>query len=276
MIEGRSPESPVCYDRWRDNHRSVLAALPGKRVFVLFSGGKDSSLALTLMAKAGEEFGFPLEVHSGAFPVHRYTPKQIRSLDAHWKEQGIDISWHRIEKTDSSLEQAPNPCLACQSLRKKVLQQILAETVEDWNDLVLVTSYSLWDLVSYALEHILDDEFPGASSKGQGRSERFLETGQRFYPVLQMKEGYTVFRPLIRYNGSEIHRAVVETGTPLLSVPCKFKEFRPKRILERYYEEMSSRFDYDRVFAFAKEHLGLQAESDYSLIEKEEYLSRIF
>jgi tRNA(Ile)-lysidine synthase TilS/MesJ len=91
-----------------------------------------------------------------------------------------------------------------------------------------------------------------------------------------MKGGYTVFRPMIRYNSNDIEKHVHEMGIPTLKLPCRFSDFRPKRALEQYYQKMESRFDYDRVISFAKQALGLPGVSSYHSIEAEEYLLNVF
>jgi hypothetical protein len=73
-----------------------------------------------------------------------------------------------------------------------------------------------------------------------------------------------------------VYKLITEIGIPTLSVPCKFGDFRPKRILEMYYEKMGLRFDYDKVFNFAKNTLSIPHISSYTSIKKEEYLRDIF
>jgi hypothetical protein len=91
-----------------------------------------------------------------------------------------------------------------------------------------------------------------------------------------MKEGYTIFRPLVKRNADEIVETVAQEGLPILSIPCKYRDFRPKRILEAYYEKMGQRFDYDQVIDFARRSLSLPDISAYADLEKEEYLLRVF
>jgi hypothetical protein len=158
-----------------------------------------------------------------------------------------------------------------------MLKTLLPEMVPDWKSLVLITSYSLWDLASYSIEHILADAF---SEPEEGKrtviEKRRMETAQRFYPILTMKEGYTVFRPLIKYNGNEIRQLLTETGIPTLSIPCKFADFRPKRALEDYYQKMGLRFDYNRLLGFTRNHLNLPDIDSYTSLKKEEYLRHFF
>jgi hypothetical protein len=157
------------------------------------------------------------------------------------------------------------------------LNAVLMNTVNEWSNLVLVVSYTLWDVVSYAAEYLLG----GLFSKADGdipaeMQKRFSETSQRFHPFLQMKDGYSVFRPLIQYNGCDVLKTVEEEGIPILGISCRFKDYRPKRLLERYYDKMGLRFDYAAVFNFAKQTMGLPEVSAYTDMDKERYLTKVF
>jgi len=156
-----------------------------------------------------------------------------------------------------------------------MLNAILARSTQDWTRLVLVPSFTLWDIVGYSIEHVLGSLYSSQDPAESG-NQRFFETAQRFYPVISMKEGYTVYRPLIKYNGPDVTTTVEQEGIPLLSVPCRFKEFRPKRILETYYTKMGLRFDYDKVFRFAVTSLRLPDLRNYASLDREEYLKKIF
>jgi tRNA(Ile)-lysidine synthase TilS/MesJ len=231
-----------------------------------------------LLLKAGREFGFSFEAHAGAFPLHRYTASEKERISAYWKVKGVPILWHDVAQGDAFLESGVNnPCLSCQEIRRQKLNAVLRNTVKEWSHLVLVVSYTLWDLVSYASEYLLAGVFRETNGRArQDLKKRFVEISQRFYPFLDMNEGYSVFRPLIHYNGCDVLKTVEEEGIPILGIPCKFKDFRPKRILERYYEKMGLRFDYGEVFNFAKQTMGLGDTSAYTDMDKEQYLSEIF
>lgn len=157
-----------------------------------------------------------------------------------------------------------------------MLNKVLDDTVEHWENLVLVVSFTLWDLVSYSLEHVVAGFCFNSQEGDHLRKKRLRETAQRFYPVLKMKEGYTVFRPLLRFNESDVIAEVQHDGIPLLSIPCKYKDFRPKRSLQKYYEQMGLRFDYDEVFKFAKQTMGLGDTSEFMGMDKEQYLTKVF
>jgi tRNA(Ile)-lysidine synthase TilS/MesJ len=268
---------PIDYSLWKKDHAPVLESMKGKKIFLLYSGGKDSSVSMHLLLKACKEFGFSFKAHAGAFPVERYTETQKDRLTGYWQEKGVDILWYDLGKDADWLDQAENPCASCQKVRREMLNRVLRSTVNDWSNLVLVVSYSLWDVVSYATEHLL----AGVFSRSHGgispeMEKRFMETSQRFYPFLSMKEGYSVFRPLVKYNGCDVLKTVEDESLPVIGVPCRFKDFRPKRILEKYYEKMGLRFEYDDVVSFARQTMGLRDSSAYTKMDKEDYLSSVF
>lgn len=263
------------YRKWSRMHQEILGMLPGKKVLILYSGGKDSSFCLDLMLQAAAEFDFSIEAHAGAFPLHRYIEEERSRLGAYWQNRGVQIQWHPVKTTDEALESAQNPCLICQEVRKELMHELLEKWGHDWSKIVLIASYSLWDLVGYSLEHVLSNLLSSTPFSEKSR-DRFFDTGQRFYPLLHMKEGYHVFRPLLHYNTPDILDYLKSHDIPILSVPCLYKEYRPKRILETYYHQFGLKFDYDRVMTFAKNVLGLPESFRYTSANKEDYLKKIF
>ena len=265
------------YAHWKKEHCHILESFNDKDIILLFSGGKDSSVAMDIISKAKEEFGFDFTAHTAAFPVHRYTGEEMERIDAYWIGRGERIVWHDLKKTDNALDTSKNPCRLCQEFRKNLLKSILTRSIENWHRLVLIVSYALWDIVSYSLEHLLNRISSDSDQRiGIEKSKRFMETGQRFYPLLTMKEGYQVFRPLIKYNNDDILNVISQKNIPTLSIPCKYKAFRPKRILEQYYQKMGLRFNYNQLIAFAINSLDLPDISFYTSMEKEDYLGDVF
>jgi tRNA(Ile)-lysidine synthase TilS/MesJ len=269
--------SDLNYTQWKAEHKLILESFYNKNIILLFSAGKDSSVVMDFIIRAREEFEFDFTAHTGVFPVHRYTREEIKRIDSYWIKREAPIVWHDMGKTDDDLKNSKNPCLLCQERRRKLLKSILTRSIEDWSSLVLIVSYSLWDIVSYSLENLLNN-ISSNYDQGTGieKNKRFKETAQRFYPLLTMKEGYQVFRPLIKYNNDDILKVISQENLPTLSIPCKFKEFRPKRILEKYYEKMNLHFSYNQLIDFAINSLGLPSISSYTSMEKEDYLGNVF
>ena len=277
MIRGIYMMKEIEYSKWKDDHKSILESLNDKKVLFGFSGGKDSSLALDFIQRAKKDFGFDFETHAGAFPIHRYPETEKERIGAYWSARDVDIIWHDFIETDDMIRNADNPCHACQMIRRKLLKTFVMQEIDNIKNLVLIVNYTLWDIVGYSLEHILSDIFSDFDKdKNIGNSKRFRETAQRFYPLLKMKEGYTIFRPIVKCNGCDILYTIEKMGIPIISIQCEFKEYRPKRILETYYEKMGLRFEYNNVFEFAKKALELPDISEYLSIDKEKYLKEVF
>jgi len=267
----------LIYIQWKEEYKDVLESLPGKQIYMLFSGGKDSSVAMNFILRAAKEFRFDFEAHAASFPVHRYTDEEKDKIGSYWRKKKKNIIWHETKETDEYIYNTANPCLLCQELRKKMLKNILTSSTQDWNNLVLIAGYSLWDIVSYSIEHLTSNIFSTPDNHTTvEKNKRFLETAQRFYPLMKMKEGYTIFRPVIKFNNDAIQKVVSEKDIPNLSIPCKFENLRPKKIMEKYFDKIEAGFNYNQVFEFAKKSLGLPGMSSYTSINREEYLRNFF
>jgi tRNA(Ile)-lysidine synthase TilS/MesJ len=277
MLPEMSLEMGTEYVAWKKDQTAILTGLSGKDVSFLFSGGKDSSLALHFMFPASEEYGFDIEVYAVTFPEHRYNPSDVARIDGFWRERGLAIMWHEAGAYEDSLRKADNPCIACVQARKQLLHEAISTKSEDVTNLVLVTGYTLWDLVSYSLEYLMGGIYTQPDGAEAERSrKRFMETGQRFHPILKMEGGYSIYRPILKYNTQDVLRIVQEASIPILSGPCNYAKFRPKRILESYYRSMHLRFDHDRVVDFAKESLHLPSMREYGSKSKEYFMKRKF
>ena len=68
--------SELDYFHWKEEYKLILESFYDKNIFMLFSGGKDSSVTMDLITKAKEEFGFDFTAHAATFPVHRYTDSE--------------------------------------------------------------------------------------------------------------------------------------------------------------------------------------------------------
>ncbi len=269
------------YPGWKNDHRVILDSFPGKTIMMLYSGGKDSSVALHLMQHASREFGFSFKTFAGMFPHHVFPPGDREKLDSYWKARGVIISWQSLQETDDRLESAlskgASPCLICNTAKKTALINYLKAEAIDMRSLVIVMSYSLWDLVSATIEHTLTSAFasPDGSPAVRHKSteERFFETSQRFYPFLKFDSGFTVFKPLIRYNDQDILKVVSDEGIPLLSTECRYREYRPKRLFSRYYQQSNLKFAFEKVLSFAQTVHHLPEESFFTQIGEDRYLA---
>lgn len=270
------------YPSWVERHRYVLETLPNKQVMMFFSGGKDSSIVLHLLQLASADFHFTFETHTGVFPHHVFSPEDRQKLDTYWQKRGVTINWHDVLESDdqlaTALAEGTSPCLVCNTAKKRQLLNYIKGSGLDTASLVIVISYSLWDLVSATIEHILGSVYASPqytpSINGKPREERFLETFQRFYPLLQFTNGFSVFKPLIYYNDQAIIDLIRRENIPLLCTSCNYKEYRPKRLFGQYYEKMNLQFEFQDVLNFARNTLHLPDEAFFTQLGEEGYLKK--
>ncbi len=273
----------ISYERWLEDNKKNLKELEGKEVIVAYSGGKDSSVVLHFLELARKTFNYNLEVHGIIIPEHVLNESEREKLDNYWRKRGLPISWHKINDADKILSEAPSqgisPCLICNRTKKNELLKKLKLTKQDWSRLVMVISYSLWDLVSASIEHITSgifaDQELSTAIKGKEPEERFMEIAQRFYPLIKLKNGMSVFKPLIYYNDQDIIETVKENGLPITSPSCEHKEYRPKRGFALYYHKMDHHFNYEKVLAFAQKSLNIPKLSFFSEMPAEIYLKEV-
>lgn len=271
------------YSIWKKNHESILESLAGKEIVVAYSGGKDSSIILDFILRAEKEFGFNFRTHAVRFPHHVFKDAEKKRLDSYWSERGISIVWHEVSQTDQYLDDAVkrdlNPCSRCSQFKRNLIINYLKNSATDWKPDVIILGYSLWDIVSATIEHTLGTIYslPGHPNllRGKTSEERFIETSQRFYPFLKLQNGLAIFKPLIKYNDQDILNAVSDAQIPLVSIPCMYKEFRPKRLLASYYKKLRLKFEYSEVFEFAKNAYDLPDISYYEQVGIKEYLDKM-
>ncbi len=270
------------YETFINDNRKYLETFHDKRVFVTYAGGKDASVILHYLIRAKEEFGFEFETHAAMFPTHVYTKDEVQKLDSYWKARGVSINWHPINQNEDAFEIAKqngtNPCEVCHSTKRKQFLVFLDSTTTDWNSLVIIVGWSLWDLVGYSLEYLFGSVYANGDSMYQGKSiqDRHFRTSQRFYPMLKMKEGYSLCKPLLKYNDQDIKKVIHENQIPILTTDCKYKDFRPKRLFADCYMKMDLYFDYDKVMDFAEKSLGLHKSAKYTNVSKEDFIMSIF
>jgi tRNA(Ile)-lysidine synthase TilS/MesJ len=275
-------KSNLNYETWVNDNREYLEVFRDRQVFVTYTGGKDASVILHFLIQAKSEFDFEFETHAAMFPVHVYPSGERQKLDSYWKDRGIEITWHSLGISDSAFavakQEGRNPCEVCHSTKRNYFLEYLNRTVTDWNSLVVIIGYTLWDIVSYSLEYLLGSVYADRDTLFQGKSikDRYFQTSQRFYPMLKMKEGYFVLKPLLKYNDQDILRVIQENQIPVQATECIYKEYRPKRLYADLYKKMDLYFDYDKVMKFAQESLDLEEPSTYTRFDKEEFITSIF
>jgi len=273
----------ITYEKWHSDNEKELQKLEGKNLIMAYSGGKDSSVVLHFLDLAQKTYKYNLEARGIIIPEHVLTNVERDKLNKYWENRGINVFWHSVTNADEKLSEAPgvgvSPCLICNKTKKNELMAYMERTSPNLEQMVLVVSYSLWDLVSATVEHITGgiyaDQKLSNAAKGKQPEERFLEIAQRFYPLIKLKSGLSIFKPLIYYNDQDILETVKENDLPLTVPTCDHKEYRPKRGFALYYHKMDHHFKYDKVFKFAQSALNIPDLSFFSEMSTEAYLKEV-
>jgi tRNA(Ile)-lysidine synthase TilS/MesJ len=276
-------DTALSYLHWQEAHHQTLKTFSQKKIVISFSGGKDSSLLLDFFLQAQKEYGFDLHAHGVAFPRHVFSAQEQNRLSLYWQGRGIDIVWHGAsDEQEAGLDQLvakeESPCVLCGQTKKASLFAHFKAEQTDWNNLVIVIGYTLWDLASATIEHTLRVGFGGGGAgnfQGKSPEDRFLEISQRFYPLLKLDNGLMIFKPLIQYNDSDIAAAAEKINIPMALEPCRFKFYRPKRLLADYYNLFGLNFNYNDVFKFAKTAFNLPEKQFFQKLELKSYVDQM-
>jgi tRNA(Ile)-lysidine synthase TilS/MesJ len=273
----------ITYEKWHSDNKKDLEILEGKDLIVAFSGGKDSSVVLHFLDLARKSYNYNLEAGGIVIPEHVLTSAERNRINKYWESRGINILWHSVKDADKKLSEAPGkgmtPCLICNKTKKNELMDYFRRTKPSLEKVTMVVSYSLWDLVSATIEHITggiyaETELSNAV-QGKKTEDRFIEIAQRFYPLIKLKSGLSIFKPLIYYNDQDILETVKKNELPLTAPSCEHKEYRPKRGFALYYHRMDHHFNYEKVLKFAQDALMIPDKSTYSEMSTEVFLKEV-
>jgi len=273
----------LSYSQWIEKNHSTLKAFGSKQLVLSFSGGKDSSVLLHFFSLAQQDYDFDLHVHGVAVPSHVFNTRERDRLTRYWKKRSIEIVWHESDPEqealmDEMVATGKTPCLLCSRIKKKRLLSYFNTGQFPHQNLVVVIGYTLWDLASATIEHTLRTGFGGGGTgnfQGTLPEDRFLEISQRFFPLLELKNGITVFKPLIQYNDPQIQAATKKYDIPTTREPCRFKTLRPKRLLANYYSLFGLNFNYDDVHSFAGNAFNLPEIDFFQSLDIKTYIYKM-
>ena len=273
----------LSYPIWKNQYQTILSDFSNKNIVLAYSGGKDSSVVLHMMNQAQKDMGFHMEVHGVVFPNHVLTAEEQGRLKQYWRKQDIEIQWHATSIDERELSEAAErgeiPCRVCNKAKKSVLINYFKEMDFNFDSTVIVMSYSLWDLVSATIEHILGSIYSvddiHTNDFRQQLNNRFNETSQRFFPVITLREGLTIFKPLIHYNDQQILNYLSTNQIPIVANKCEYKDYRPKRWFANYYHNAGLEFEFEKVLGFAQNALALPDITYYENVDTDNYFKKM-
>ena len=111
----------------------------------------------------------------------------MKILDDYWRSRNVDIQWHDVNVSDELLAEAlaagKNPCRVCQKIKRSYLLDFLRNSEQENKGIVVILSYTLWDLVSYSIEYLVTGIYSHGINNNarvdKGTEERFIQTAQK-------------------------------------------------------------------------------------------------
>ncbi len=73
--------SRLKYSQWKKDNQTILEELSHKKLVVPFSGGKDSSVVLSLIHEASKEFDINFEAHGAIFPANVFSKDHLHVVN---------------------------------------------------------------------------------------------------------------------------------------------------------------------------------------------------
>ena len=196
---------------------------PGDTVAVGVSGGKDSLLTLTALARLRQFYPVPFSVH--AITLETGTPGMSFDAVAELCEK-LEVPYTRIQVPVYQIvfqeRKEKNPCSLCAKLRRGSLNTALKEL----------------GISKIALGHHFDDAV-------ETMLMNLLFEGRIgcFQPVTYLdRSGITQIRPLLYCHEDEVRRAVEKLHLPVVQNPCPANGSTRRQEVKELLQELEGRY----------------------------------
>ncbi len=247
----------------------------GDRELVLcWSGGKDSTALLLLLAAYKRQKNFPLTVLMVPYPKATINEDGRKETLQYWESQGISIRVLDHNYPDPVDLPKHAVCLKCKEIRRKVLIEQYFRSY-DLSRIIVATGHNSWDLAAYLIEVTISHWGYCSTSPTTRSYERYLEVMNKFIPVYRVKKGPTLIRPMLKLGDHDtldvIARSKVTFPFSFVPYPCPWLE-QKKRILHKYFQDMGMRFKLENLMLYAKKMGGIPRVGEYSKLPFQTYL----
>ena len=201
-----------------DEYRMIL---PGDRVAVGVSGGKDSMLLLAALAHLKSYYPAPFELEAVTVELG-FEGMDFAPVAAFCKELGVPYTCRKtdIKEVVFDVRQEDNPCSLCAKMRRGALNGILKER----------------GLNKLALGHHFDDavETFMMSLLFEGRLSCFR-------PVTYLdRSGVTQIRPLVYAGEQKIRNVCAALDLPVVENPCPMDKTSKRHEIKRLLAAMGA------------------------------------
>lgn len=238
-------------------------------VFVLVSGGKDSTVMSHLLKEYAKKKSLKIEYLNVVFPqmVFGLTRREIEST-IEKISKGLKKFKSRVAETDyHELEQNQNPCILCKHVRRKIISEMISH--EKKMNIVIATGHNNYDLLAYFAE-LFGTGYKKVAEEGidyehlnkTNIKDEQLEHFSHFFPKLTLSSGVSLVKPMLIFNRLEVEdmfcsinnitKPEFTTGCGIAGFldHCPYAEERPKRILFKFLSK------------FPKDHLDMLTNRD--------------
>jgi len=247
-----------------------IEVIKGKKIVICWSGGKDSTVLLSLMATWSKKAGVPLTVLMVPYPNSIINNDgRTETLD-YWERKNINISVLQHDNCDPDNVPMHLACNKCKEIRRSVLINQYFQQHELAN-IILVTGHNAWDLAAYALE-LITKKF---NSDKNIYYERKLEVMNKFLPIYHHKNGPTFIRPLLSLSDKHFEKIIKQENIPFpfSYIPHKCPWLRQrKRLLQKYFTHLNIEFSYDKLFKYTERIIEFPSIDEYAMLPFETYI----
>lgn len=271
MISGERSDPNHVIDEFLRDHPVI-----GKdsELTICWSGGKDSTALLLLMADHAKLKKLPLTVLMVPYPRATINEDGRKKTLQYWENQGVSVRVldHNYPDPDNLPRHAV--CAKCKEVRRKVLAEQYFQS-RDLRKMVIATGHNSWDLAAYLIEVTTIRLASNSTSHDSGRYHRYLEVMNKFLPVYPAKDGSTIIRPMLNLGDDDVLSVIRQKKPPFpfsfVPNPCPWFEQR-KRILQNYFRSMHIKFKFEDLLQYATEVCGLPKLEEYSRLPFQTYL----
>ena len=239
-----------------------------------WSGGKDSTALLLLMASYKRKKKLPLTVLMVPYPKITINEDGRKETLQFWEKNGISIRVLDHNYPDPENLPKHEICAQCKEIRRKVLVERYFQSC-DLTKTIIATGHNSWDLVAYLIEVIISRLASSSTSHEIGSYHRYLEVMNKFLPVYHAKDGPTIIRPMLHLGDDDALSVINQEYAPFpfsfIPDPCPWLEQR-KRILHNYFQSMGTKFKLENLIRYAEEVCELPNIEMYSELPFQTYL----
>jgi|SRR3972149_6307155 len=236
------------------------------KVIVCWSGGKDATTLLSLMAEYKKKVrNFPLTALMVPYPKTIVRKEHQEETIKYWENLGVQVEILDHNYPDPGTFPKQEICPKCKEIRRNVLVEQYFQYC-DLSKTIIATGHTSWDLAAYIIELTISRLASGSASSEIGSYERYLEVMNKFLPVFHFKNGPTLIRPLLRLGDDDVFRVILEKRIPFpfsfIPDPCPWRKQR-KRVFQNYFQEIELKFDIENLNKYVREVFKIPKSEEY-------------